>query len=349
MLQKTKSFVSLWAQKALILAKSNIPATISVALTLAAIILTTVCSAHTVNIYDGRNTYSVLTLSKNPDVILAKADLDEKNFEIVGFKNGFFADKLEIAYLVPLTIKRGGEVNTYKVREGLLSDLIADAGISLDEHDIISLSLNYYVDKATEVEITDVEFITTVSTESVYTNDKNTVAIKTITTLVKYVNGVATEVVSSYDTVDRYFINQSTIQGATAPSYTSGNFISAGSANTISTLPVPNSLLLDENGVPVEYVAKSTLRATAYTHTGNKMSTGKYPKPGYVAVDPKEIPYGTKMYIVSADGQYIYGYAIAADTGGFIYGTRADIDLFLDTEAQCEVFGRRDVIVYFIK
>jgi 3D (Asp-Asp-Asp) domain-containing protein len=78
------------------------------------------------------------------------------------------------------------------------------------------------------------------------------------------------------------------------------------------------------------------------------MATGKYPKPGYVAVDPKEIPYGTKMYIVSADGQYVYGYAIAADTGGFIHGTRADMDLFLDSEQQCVQFGRRDIIVYFV-
>jgi 3D (Asp-Asp-Asp) domain-containing protein len=106
--------------------------------------------------------------------------------------------------------------------------------------------------------------------------------------------------------------------------------------------------LLDENGKPIKYLSKTTLRATAYTHTGNKMATGKYPTPGYVAVDPKEIPYGTKMYIVSADGKYVYGYAIAADTGGFIHDTRADMDLFLDTEAQCVQFGRRDIVVYFV-
>ena len=78
------------------------------------------------------------------------------------------------------------------------------------------------------------------------------------------------------------------------------------------------------------------------------MATGIYPTPGYVAVDPKEIPYGTKMYIVSADGQYVYGYAIAADTGGFIHGDRADMDLFMDTHGQCVKFGRRDIVVYFV-
>ena len=36
---------------------------------------------------------------------------------------------------------------------------------------------------------------------------------------------------------------------------------------------------------------------------------------GVIAVDPTVIPYGTKMYIESADGKYIYGYAIAGDCG----------------------------------
>ncbi len=349
MLQKTKGFIRLCANKTLKLAKRNICATVSLALTLTAIILTTVCSAHTVSIYDGRNNFSVLTLSTNPEAILAQANLSDKTYEVVSFENGLFSGKLEIAYLVPLTVKKGNEVNTYTVREGRLSNLLTDAGIDLDEHDIVSLSLNYYVDKATEVEITDVEFITTVTTESLPTNDKNTVAIKTVTTLVKYVNGVATEVVSSSDKVDRYSINESTVSDVEAPSYATDKVVSAGSVSAISTLPVPSDLLLDKNGRPIEYTAKTTLRATAYTHTGNKMSTGKYPKPGYVAVDPKEIPYGTKMYIVSADGEYVYGYAIAADTGGFIYGNRADMDLFLDTESQCVQFGRRDIIVYFVK
>lgn len=52
------------------------------------------------------------------------------------------------------------------------------------------------------------------------------------------------------------------------------------------------------------------------------------------------------MYIESADGKYIYGYAIAGDCGGAIKGKR--VDLFYWSKAQCNEFGRRAVNIYFL-
>jgi len=70
---------------------------------------------------------------------------------------------------------------------------------------------------------------------------------------------------------------------------------------------------------------------------------------GYVAVNPRIIPYGTRLYIVSTDGRYNYGYCIAADTGGFIYWNNAPVvDLFMNSESQCEAFGRRQVRIYVL-
>lgn len=364
MLQKIKSFIRFYGTKVLKIAKSNIPATVSVILTVTALLMTVICSAHTVSIFDGKKTYTVLGLASNLERVLDKADLPDREFEVLSKKNFLFATNVEIAYLVPLTVKIGDEVNTYTVREGRLETVLRDAGISLDEHDLISLSLDHRVEGATSVEITDIEFITETKTETIpFGNevvmsdkyDTNTsfvtagkVGVKTVTTCVKYVNGVATDVVNTYEEINEYAIDSTTVYGTSAPQYAGSSAANANSVPCISKLNAPSNLLLDENGKPIKYSAKTTLRATAYTHTGNKMATGKYPKPGYVAVDPKEIPYGTKMYIVSADGQYVYGYAIAADTGGFIHGTRADMDLFLDSEQQCVQFGRRDIIVYFV-
>lgn len=120
------------------------------------------------------------------------------------------------------------------------------------------------------------------------------------------------------------------------------------SGSTISTLTPDVEIALDENGIPVNYKKATRVQATAYTYTGNRCSTGVKPQPGYIAVNPKVIPYGTKMYIVSADGKYVYGYAIAADTGGFIKSRPTNVDLFFDTQAACRYFGRRDVIIYFL-
>jgi len=120
------------------------------------------------------------------------------------------------------------------------------------------------------------------------------------------------------------------------------------SNSTISTLTPDIDIVLDENGIPVNYKKATRVQATAYTYTGNRCSTGVNPQPGYIAVNPNVIPYGTKMYIVSADGKYVYGYAIAADTGGFIKSRPTNVDLFFDTQAACKYFGRRDVIIYFL-
>lgn len=77
--------------------------------------------------------------------------------------------------------------------------------------------------------------------------------------------------------------------------------------------------------------------ATAYTHTGNRTATGIWPYRGVVAVDPRVIPLGTRLYVEG------YGYAVAQDTGGLIKGKR--IDLFMDSAGEAMRWGRRQVTV----
>jgi 3D (Asp-Asp-Asp) domain-containing protein len=69
--------------------------------------------------------------------------------------------------------------------------------------------------------------------------------------------------------------------------------------------------------------------------------------PGHVAVDPRQFPYGTRLYIMS--GNYVYGYAVAADTGGFVYnGSGVTVDLFFGSNAEAKHFGRRPVDIYVV-
>lgn len=84
-----------------------------------------------------------------------------------------------------------------------------------------------------------------------------------------------------------------------------------------------------------------TVEATAYTFTGNKTATGVDPREGLIAVDPKVIAMGSKVYVEG------YGYAIAADTGGDIRGNR--IDVFFSTLRQCIDWGRKPVHIHVLK
>ncbi|MBQ7950314.1 MAG: DUF348 domain-containing protein [Clostridia bacterium] len=75
-------------------------------------------------------------------------------------------------------------------------------------------------------------------------------------------------------------------------------------------------------------------------------ASGMRAQRGVVAVDPRVIPLGTRLYIETADGSYIYGNAVAGDTGGAIKGNK--IDLFMNSYSECMQFGRRTVNVYIL-
>ena len=76
---------------------------------------------------------------------------------------------------------------------------------------------------------------------------------------------------------------------------------------------------------------------------------GLTPGYGIVAVDPRVIPLGTKLYIESTDDgkSWSYGYCLAGDTGGAIKGNR--VDLCYNTQYECIQFGRRNATVYIIE
>ena len=103
---------------------------------------------------------------------------------------------------------------------------------------------------------------------------------------------------------------------------------------------------------------KKVLNCRASAYEGSAVSNGKWagttatgraPVYGIVAVDPRVIPLNSKLYIESADGgkSWVYGFAIAGDTGGAIKGDR--IDLCYQTVAQCYSFGRRNAVVYVLE
>lgn len=104
------------------------------------------------------------------------------------------------------------------------------------------------------------------------------------------------------------------------------------------------SSITTASGEVIPYTRRLAVEATAYCKQG-ATAVGTPARYGAIAVDPSVIPYGTEMYIVSSDGQYIYGFATAEDCGNF---RGYSIDLFFDEEDACWKFGRRRCIVYIL-
>lgn len=90
--------------------------------------------------------------------------------------------------------------------------------------------------------------------------------------------------------------------------------------------------------------AALSMVATAYTAScaGCSGFTAIGPRAGHgiVAVDPRVIPLGTRLFIPG------YGRALAGDTGGAIRGNR--IDLGFNSNSDATRFGRRSVLVYVL-
>ena len=92
--------------------------------------------------------------------------------------------------------------------------------------------------------------------------------------------------------------------------------------------------------ISTEFIGNHVL--TFYTHTGNRTSSGVYPKAGRtVAVDTNYIPHGTVLYIEGV------GLRIAEDTGGDIKGNR--LDVFVDTKEEAIQKGVKKAKVHVIK
>ena len=95
----------------------------------------------------------------------------------------------------------------------------------------------------------------------------------------------------------------------------------------------------------INYTNVMSMEATAYLPTDGSgagvTATGVRATYGVVAVDPRIIPLGSKVYIPG------YGVALAADTGGAIKGYK--IDLCMESYSECMRFGRRNVTVYVLE
>ena len=118
-----------------------------------------------------------------------------------------------------------------------------------------------------------------------------------------------------------------------------------------SKMPViGENTIITPDGEVLTYTHSEQFVATAYHNSDPGCTiwtaTGTLCRVGAIAVDPKVIPYGTRMYIVTNDGKYIYGIAVAEDCGSSIKGNR--VDLYYNSVAECNRFGIRDCTIYFL-
>lgn len=261
-------------------------------------------------------------------------------------------------------VKYDGLEKNITLAANTVEDVIKELGIKLDKRDIVvpavtenlidKMSIEVFrVTTKTETKTETIKYKTvTKNSSSLYVGDTKVETSgkngeKTVTYEYVYINGELSDKKVEKETVTKQAVDKVVLKGTKKTAeLPKGCNVSAKSA--ISEMAVPSYVTIGEDGLPTNYKKSIKAKATAYCEPGGKTSTGKRAQTGYIAVDPREIPYGTEMFIVSADGKYVYGYCIAADTGGFIYNTDWTVDLYMNSNSQCINWGRRDIIIYFL-
>ena len=304
-------------------------------------------------IYDGEERRVVLSDATEPSEVLSDAGIELKRADLVEMNEEGMRPEITVVRNQLIYINNGGQnmvINTYGETVG---ELLERVNLSLNEGDAIDVALTSETFDGMELNIdrwtTSTEFVyeeVPFETEYVQTNKMlkgdEKVATEGIngelkhTAKITYFNGqeVSREIIATEETVAP--VNQVIKQGTFEAEK--------------GKLTIKDGVIVTADGEIYTYKRTMQAKATAYTHTdaGCNMitATGTTVHWGTVAVDPRQIPYGTKMFIVSNDGKYVYGVSAAEDCGGSIKGNR--IDLYMPTTKQCFAFGTRNCTIYFL-
>ena len=289
-----------------------------------------------------------MTLSKNDTVSFSANTELEPDMEI----------KIARWYTVNLDVR--GEKFTKDVPTGTVAEALEFLNIKLGENDILCVDSDKKVTEGMDITIQTVTYKNVTSKKNIaYKSEtKETSQLylgetqieregqngeRTIVTRQKYINGELDSEKEISNKVTKKAVNEIILSG-TAEKI---NHIQTN-AGQVSVNETEN-LLTDTNGNTVSYSRVLTGSGTAYTApAGALTSTGRVAQYGVVAVDPNLIPYGSNLYIVSNDGQIVYGYAVAGDTGGAMMAGEAICDLYYPTYDECTIFGRRDITIYVL-
>lgn len=254
------------------------------------------------------------------------------------------------------TLSCSSETQTY---DGMTIELVHTETRIEEEDTVVPYPVNYYEDPDLEpdaeiVLVAGQNGLTHVKSEVTYRNGKEvsrtvvqeTVQTKPVTQLV--IRGVDRTIMEQPADPEPTEQAAPAASSGTASGSSSSGSSSSGGSRYDGSAETDGNVIMTSSGESYTYVDVMTCSATAYTCEGYVGHTysGTLARVGAIAVDPTVIPLGTKMYVVSNDGQYVYGYCVAEDIGGGIKGNK--IDLYFDTYAECWDFGVRMCTVYIL-
>jgi uncharacterized protein YabE (DUF348 family) len=259
---------------------------------------------------------------------------------------------IEIKRAVPVLIKVDGKEYDVKTYKDTVKEVLSDNAISIDENDkFVESQLGDKIVSNMDISIVRVDEKTVTEALSIpfktITKENNRLDIGTKNTVRQGKEGVRQKV---YTVV---YENGKQIAKQLLKDIVSVNpldmIVEVGTVLNYKT----------SRGDYLRFTKAINMRATSYTasfadtgkHPGDPgfgiTATGATVRKGIIAVDPRVIPLGTRVYIEVPGSAADYGYAVAADVGGAVKGNK--IDVYLPSTSASNAWGVKKVKVYILK
>lgn len=255
---------------------------------------------------------------------------------VYGFIGGYNALNKEG---ISLTIKgKESKVSTFKTT---VKDLLIENNIEYDENDIITPSLDSKLEDNMDIKLVVVTEDTIIEKEEIPYEVK-TVDDKTLLkgkTKVSQEGKVGEKELTYKATYHDGKLVGKILQEEHISKEATEKIVKKGTKEEI--VVASRSQTSRNNNSKVQTASSGKyMKVVATAYAGDTITaTGTKPKWGTIAVDPRVIPYGTKVYIPQFNMTFV-----AEDCGGAIKGNK--IDIFMNSNSECRTWGRRTIDIY---
>ncbi len=305
-------------------------------------------NARAVTVTDGDKSHMVLTMHTDPHKALEAAGVTIAEHDELEVSED--AATITVNRAMTVEVKADGTSTLLYMTDGTVADALAKAEITVGQYDSMNVAMTDEISEGLSIVIDRVAYREYTVTETIpfetVTNWTN--VLKPGKVVVKQAGATGSKTLTYRETIVNGQVVETTMVSEQVTKAAVNKIILQGSAYGTPLSAVPGGIQLDANNQPINYKTVYTAKSCTAYATGKRGASGMRLGVGTVAVNPNIIPYGTKLWITSADGKFVYGYAIAADTGSFANGTKTFADLYFGSYKEACYFGRRNLNIYVI-
>ena len=287
---------------------------------------------------DGKET-TVWTTEQQVKNILEEANIKvtEQDALSVALNSEVGADnKIDIEKAFQLTLVDGKEKRQVWSTSTTVANFLKEQGITLGEHDRVNYDMTSKVNADSKVQVVRVEKVTDVVEESIaFSTEKKTDSsiLKGKEKVVK--KGKPGKAERTYEIVKengkvvmKTLLEEKVIKEPKTEVVSVGTKVVTASVSRNNSEPAGKEFYVEATAYTPYCAGCSGITATGINIRANKGIK-------VVAVDPRVIPLGSKVWVEG------YGYAIAGDTGGAIKGNK--IDILVHSKEAAYKWGRKKV------